>query len=92
MTWRIIQDYFSAPRIMGRSVEVSPLEEIFAVLAGGEIGGVVGALVAVPLLALLRILWAHLKSKEGDDVEKCPSLRSRSSDDGSPPCHGKTAD
>ncbi len=64
-TWRIIQDYVSAPRIMGHSLEISPLAEIFAVLAGGEIGGVVGALVSVPVLALLRILWQRLTSKRG---------------------------
>ncbi len=59
-SWRIIQDYVNAPRIMGRSLEISPLVEIFAVLAGGEIGGVVGALVSVPVLAGLRILWHRL--------------------------------
>lgn len=64
-SWRIIQDYVSAPRIMGSSLEISPLAEIFAVLAGGEIGGVVGALVSVPVLALLRILWQRLTSKRG---------------------------
>ena len=59
-TWRTIQDYGNAPRIMGRSLEVSPLVQIFSVLAGGEIGGVIGALVSVPVLALLRILWLRL--------------------------------
>lgn len=63
--WRIIQDYVSAPRIMGSSLEISPLAEIFAVLAGGEIGGVIGALVSVPVLALLRILWKRLTNKRG---------------------------
>lgn len=63
--WRIIQDYVSAPRIMGSSLEISPLAEIFAVLAGGEIGGVVGALVSVPVLALLRILFLRLTSPRG---------------------------
>lgn len=58
--WRVIQDYVNAPRIMGKSVEISPLMEIFAVLAGGEIGGVIGALVSVPILATLRILWLRL--------------------------------
>ena len=67
-TWRVIQDYVSAPRIMGQSLEISPLAEIFAVLAGGEIGGVVGALVSVPILALLRILWQRLTSKRGAEV------------------------
>jgi len=65
--WRMIQDYFNAPRIMGRSLEISPLAEIFAVLAGGEIGGVVGALIAVPVLALLRTLWRHLSVAQAAD-------------------------
>jgi predicted PurR-regulated permease PerM len=64
-TWRIIQDYVTGPRIMGHSLEISPLAEIFAVLAGGEMGGVVGALVSVPVLALLRILGQRLTSKRG---------------------------
>ncbi len=55
--WRLTQDYVSAPRIMGRSLEINPLLQIFSVLAGGEIAGVVGALVAVPVVATLRILW-----------------------------------
>ena len=59
-TWRVIQDYITAPRIMGGSLQISPLMEIFAVLAGGEIGGVVGALVSVPTVAILRILWQRL--------------------------------
>ncbi len=56
-SWRVIQDYVNAPRIMGKSLEISPLVEIFAVLAGGEIGGVIGALVSVPIVAILRIVW-----------------------------------
>lgn len=59
-TWRIIQDYINAPRVMGRTLGISPLAEIFVVLAGGEIGGVVGTLAAVPVLAILSILRRHL--------------------------------
>jgi|SRR5579875_634478 len=66
-TWRVIQDYVNAPRIMGKSLEISPLAEIFGVLAGGEIGGVIGALVSVPVLAVLRILWLRLSVMK--DVE-----------------------
>jgi predicted PurR-regulated permease PerM len=40
-TWRLLQDYVNAPRIMGKSLEISPLVQILAVLAGGEIAGVV---------------------------------------------------
>lgn len=70
--WRLIQDYVNAPRIMGKSLEISPLAQIFAVLAGGEIGGVTGALISVPVLALLRILWRRLGSHESADV---PAIR-----------------
>ena len=58
--WRLVQDYVNAPRIMGKSLEVSPLVQIFGVLAGAEIAGVVGALISVPLIATLRILWRRL--------------------------------
>ncbi len=54
--WRLTQDYVNAPRIMGRSLEINPLLQIFSVLAGAEIAGVVGALVSVPVVAILRII------------------------------------
>jgi predicted PurR-regulated permease PerM len=69
-TWRVIQDYVNAPRIMGQSVRISQLAEIFCVLAGGEIAGVAGAMVAVPLLAVLRILWRD----RGADTRKVHSV------------------
>ncbi len=36
--WRVIQDYFAAPRIMGRHLKLHPLAAIFAALVGAEIG------------------------------------------------------
>ena len=65
-SWRLVQDYVAAPRVMGGSLEISPLAQIFGVLAGGEIGGVVGALVSVPVMALLRILWRRLRDSRID--------------------------
>ncbi len=59
--WRLIQDYVNAPRIMGKSLEINPLTQIFAVLAGGEIGGMVGALISVPVVAMLRIMWRRIR-------------------------------
>lgn len=58
--WRLLQDYVNGPRIMGNSLEISPVVQIFGVLAGGEIGGVVGALISVPVIATLRILWRRM--------------------------------
>jgi predicted PurR-regulated permease PerM len=70
--WRLVQDYVNAPRIMGKSLEISPLVQILAVLSGGEIAGVVGALISVPTVATLRILWRRLTSEKGADAPIAP--------------------
>jgi predicted PurR-regulated permease PerM len=44
------------PNIMQVEAKTSPLLTLFAVIAGATVGGVVGALVAIPLAAALRIL------------------------------------
>ncbi len=70
--WRLLQDYVNAPRIMGKSLEISPLVQILAVLTGGEVAGVVGALVSVPAVATLRILWRRLTDEKGADAPVAP--------------------
>ena len=55
--WRGIQDYVSSPRIMGSTLELHPLIVLFGVLAGGEVAGVIGVFLSIPVLATLRILW-----------------------------------
>lgn len=55
--WRVAQNYFTYPRIMGRQLEIHPLAAILAVLVGAAIGGVVGIYLAVPLTAALRVVW-----------------------------------
>jgi predicted PurR-regulated permease PerM len=57
IAWRMIQDYVIAPRIMGASVELHPLAALFGVLAGGEIAGVLGVYLSIPVMASLRIVW-----------------------------------
>ena len=55
--WRVVQDYVSVPRIMGKKLEMHPLAAIFAALVGAEIGGVIGVYLSVPMMATARILW-----------------------------------
>ncbi len=55
--WRLVQDYVVAPRVMGGRVELHPLAALFAVLVGGEIAGVIGVYLSIPIMATLRILW-----------------------------------
>ena len=55
--WRLVQDYVSSPRIMGRSMELHPLAAIFGVMAGGEIAGILGIYLSIPVMASLRIVF-----------------------------------
>lgn len=57
IAWRLVQDYVVSPRIMGQSMELHPLGAIFGVLAGGEIAGVLGVYLSIPVMASLRIVW-----------------------------------
>ena len=45
------------PKVMGSALRLHPLLVIFGLLAGGEIYGLPGALVALPLLAASRAIW-----------------------------------
>jgi len=54
--WRLIQDYVSSPRIMGESMELHPLAAIFGVMAGGEVAGILGIYLSIPVMASLRIV------------------------------------
>ena len=62
--WRVLQDYYNAPKVMGRHVELHPLATLFGVLVGAEIGGVVGVYLSVPAIATLRILWRRWRAYE----------------------------
>ena len=55
--WRLIQDYISSPRIMGESMELHPLAAIFGVMAGGEVAGILGIYLSIPVMAGLRIIF-----------------------------------
>jgi len=55
--WRLVQDYVSSPRIMGRSMELHPLAAIFGVMAGGEVAGILGIYLSIPVMASLRIFF-----------------------------------
>ena len=57
IAWRLIQDYVVSPRVMGKSMELHPLAAIFGVMAGGEIAGVLGVYLSIPVMASLRIVW-----------------------------------
>src|SRR6185436_13907733 len=64
LVWRGIQDYVCVPLIMGRGVQIHPAFVIAGVLAGGEIAGVAGMFLLVPVIAAARIVWRHLPTQD----------------------------
>jgi predicted PurR-regulated permease PerM len=56
LIYRLVEDYLLVPRIFGRMVKVPALVTVVAVLLGGALLGIVGALVAIPAAAALLLL------------------------------------
>jgi len=56
-----VNNYFISPRLMGSRLEVHPFLIILAVLAGSSLGGLLGAMLALPAMAVLvglgGVLW-----------------------------------
>jgi predicted PurR-regulated permease PerM len=55
--WRLIQDYVNTPYFMSEGLELHPLAAIFGILLGGEVFGIPGMFLSIPVIAGLRIVW-----------------------------------
>lgn len=60
---RQAEDYFVMPQLLGRAVRLHPLIVLFALTAGGIIGGFFGLVIAVPLTASLKAIGSYLYAK-----------------------------
>jgi predicted PurR-regulated permease PerM len=57
LVWRLVQDYVNSPRIMGRNLRLPPLVVLLAFMVGGQVGGIAGVFLSVPIVAILRTVW-----------------------------------
>jgi predicted PurR-regulated permease PerM len=56
-----IEGHIVAPMVFGHALRINPLLVIFALLFGGELYGILGALVALPTAAVLRETVVYLR-------------------------------
>jgi predicted PurR-regulated permease PerM len=56
VAFRLGEDYLLVPKIIGRVVNVPGLVTVVAVLVGGALLGIVGALVAIPIAAAIQLI------------------------------------
>jgi predicted PurR-regulated permease PerM len=66
IAYRLAEDYLIVPRIMGRTVELPAIVSLVAVLIGGVLLGIVGALVAIPVAAAIRLLLQEIAFRRLD--------------------------
>lgn len=68
-----LEAHILQPFVMGRAVAIHPLAIVLVIAAGGVLAGIVGALLAVPLLAFLnaaiRVLVAEDSAREAAELE-----------------------
>jgi predicted PurR-regulated permease PerM len=81
LLWRLIQDYVNSPRIMGDNLQLQPLTVLFALMVGGQVGGMAGLYLSVPVVAVLRLVWlgcttdsATVDDAEGVRIDNLPAI------------------
>jgi predicted PurR-regulated permease PerM len=67
IAYRLAEDYLVVPRVMGKTVQVPGAVSVVAVLIGGALMGIVGALVAIPAAAALRLFLQEVVFHRLDD-------------------------
>src|SRR3546814_8943515 len=58
---QVIESYWRTPKLVGDRIGLHPVAVIFAVLAGGQLFGFLGMLLALPVAAVANVLlrYAH---------------------------------
>ncbi|MGH9105701.1 MAG: AI-2E family transporter [Acidimicrobiales bacterium] len=56
IAYRLVEDYLLVPRVMRQAVNVSPVITVLAVVIGGAVLGIIGALVAIPVAAGIKLV------------------------------------
>ena len=60
IVYRLAEDYLISPRVLKRTVDVRPVVTVVAVLLGGSLLGIIGALIAVPAAAAIQLILTEV--------------------------------
>ena len=77
VVYQEIESRILVPRVYGRVLRLSPAAVILALLIGGTLQGVIGALLALPVAAGLRAIMQELRVELPGDVSTHPEVRAR---------------
>ena len=62
---RITHDYITYPRIVRGGVHLHPILIILSVLAGEQVAGIPGVFLAIPIVAILTVIYRHALEHQG---------------------------
>ena len=65
MAYQQFEDRFFVPRVYGQTLNLPPIIVLIAVLAGGELLGITGVLLALPLTAAGRVYLDYILKQRG---------------------------
>jgi predicted PurR-regulated permease PerM len=87
-----IESNILVPRVMGRTVGVSPLTVLIGILVGASLAGLPGAFLAVPLAGALQVILAHvLRTEDASQSEEHRDPVDRAAHQGTPRPHSAAA-
>jgi predicted PurR-regulated permease PerM len=69
-----VENYVIQPRIMKRTVDVSPATVILSAMAGGTLLGPIGVLLAVPGAASIKVVASELMNQDKAPVPRRETL------------------
>ncbi|TCM67314.1 putative PurR-regulated permease PerM [Acinetobacter calcoaceticus] len=61
MVGQVIEGYVLQPFLLGDKIGLSPVAVVFAVLAGAQLAGFLGMLIALPVAAVIVVLLKHIR-------------------------------
>ena len=65
--YKLAEDYLLVPRIIGHTVRVAPLGGMVAIVLGGVVLGIVGALIALPTAAAIQLILEEVTFRRLDN-------------------------
>jgi len=69
-----IENHLLVPKVMERQVGVSPVVVIVALLVGGSVLGIVGAILAVPTAAILQVILEEILEERDNNPQRPNSV------------------
>jgi predicted PurR-regulated permease PerM len=67
VAYRLAEDYLLVPRIIGHTVKIPPLGGMVAIVLGGVVMGIIGALIALPVAAAIQLLLEEITFRRLDN-------------------------